>query len=43
MVHPPHAELFARTRLDGVRNAIYGTAELTEAQGRGLLERALPQ
>jgi putative acyl-CoA dehydrogenase len=43
MVHPPHAELFARTRLDGARNAIYGTAELTEAQGRGLLERALPQ
>jgi putative acyl-CoA dehydrogenase len=43
IVHPPHAELFARTRLDGARNAIYGTAELTEAQGRGLLERALPQ
>ncbi|WP_441242324.1 isovaleryl-CoA dehydrogenase [Tardiphaga sp. 768_D3_N2_1] len=43
MVHPPHAELFARTRLDGARSAIYGTAELTEAQGRGLLERALPQ
>lgn len=43
MVHPPHAELFARTRLDGARSTIYGTAELTEAQGRGLLERALPQ
>jgi putative acyl-CoA dehydrogenase len=43
MVHPPHAELFARTRLDSARNAIYGTAEMTEAQGRGLLERALPQ
>jgi putative acyl-CoA dehydrogenase len=43
IVHPPHAELFARTRLDSARNAIYGTAEMTEAQGRGLLERALPQ
>jgi putative acyl-CoA dehydrogenase len=42
MVHPPHAELFARTRLDGARSMIYGTAELTEAQCRGLLERALP-
>jgi putative acyl-CoA dehydrogenase len=42
LVHPPHAELFARTRLDGSRSALYGAAEFTEAQCRGLLERALP-
>lgn len=42
IVHPPHAELFARTRLDGTRSAIYGAADFTEAQSRGLLERALP-
>jgi putative acyl-CoA dehydrogenase len=42
IVHPPHAELFARTRLDNVRSTMYGAAEFTEAQSRGLLERALP-
>ncbi|QUS40358.1 DNA alkylation response protein [Tardiphaga alba] len=42
MIHPPHAELFARTRLDGPRSMLYGAAEFTEAQARGLLERALP-
>jgi putative acyl-CoA dehydrogenase len=42
IVHPPHAELFARTRLDNVRSTLYGAAEFTEAQSRGLLERALP-
>jgi putative acyl-CoA dehydrogenase len=43
LVHPAHAELFARTRLDGPRGLIYGAAELSEAQARGLLDRALPQ
>ncbi len=42
MIHPPHAELFARTRLDGPRSMLYGASEFTEAQARGLLERALP-
>ncbi|UGV27105.1 DNA alkylation response protein [Rhodopseudomonas boonkerdii] len=42
MIHPPHAELFARTRLDGPRSMLYGAAEFTEVQARGLLERALP-
>jgi putative acyl-CoA dehydrogenase len=43
LVHPPHAELFARTRLDSTRATMYGAAEMSEAQCRGLLERALPQ
>jgi putative acyl-CoA dehydrogenase len=43
IVHPPHAALFAKTRLDSVRGAMYGAAEMTEAQSRGLLDRALPQ
>lgn len=43
LVHPIHAELFARTRLDGPRGMSYGTAELTEAQANGLLDRALPR
>ena len=42
MIHPPHAELLARTRLDGPRSMLYGAAEFTEVQARGLLERALP-
>ncbi|CAN5367799.1 acyl-CoA dehydrogenase family protein [soil metagenome] len=42
MVHPPHAELFARTRLDSARSTMYGGAELSEAQSRALLQRALP-
>jgi putative acyl-CoA dehydrogenase len=42
MIHPPHAELFARTRLDGPRSMLYGASEFTEAQARSLLERALP-
>jgi putative acyl-CoA dehydrogenase len=41
MVHPPHAELFARTRLDGPRSMFYGASEFTEVQARGLLDRAL--
>ncbi|MBC7580847.1 MAG: isovaleryl-CoA dehydrogenase [Tardiphaga sp.] len=43
LVHPPHAEAFAKTRLDSARSTMYGGAELTEAQSRGLLGRALPQ
>jgi putative acyl-CoA dehydrogenase len=43
LVHPPHAELFAKTRLDGVRGTMYGAANFTDAQSRGLLDRALPQ
>ena len=43
IVHPVHAELFARTRLDGVRSVMYGAANFTEAESRGLLDRALPQ
>ncbi|MET0967772.1 MAG: acyl-CoA dehydrogenase family protein [Tardiphaga sp.] len=43
LVHPAHAELFARTRLDGPRGMMFGAAELSEAEARGLLDRALPQ
>jgi putative acyl-CoA dehydrogenase len=42
VIHPPHAELFARTRLDSPRSMLYGAADISEAQARGLLERALP-
>jgi putative acyl-CoA dehydrogenase len=42
MIHPAHAELFAATRLSGVRGALFGAAELSVAQCRGLLDRALP-
>lgn len=42
LIHPPHAELFARTRLDGPRSMLFGAADIGEAQARGLLERALP-
>jgi putative acyl-CoA dehydrogenase len=43
IVHPAHAELFARTRLGGTRRTMFGAAELSEAQSRALLDRALPQ
>ncbi|MDB5619083.1 acyl-CoA dehydrogenase family protein [Tardiphaga sp.] len=43
IVHPRHAELFAKTRLGGARSAMYGAAELSETQSRELLDRALPQ
>ena len=43
IVNPTHAELFAKTRLGGSRHAMLGTAELSEAQSRTLLDRALPQ
>jgi putative acyl-CoA dehydrogenase len=42
LVHPRHAELFAATRLNSTRGRMYGTADLTPEQCRGLLERALP-
>jgi putative acyl-CoA dehydrogenase len=41
-VHPGHAELFARNRLDARRGMMYGAADLTPEQCRGLLDRALP-
>jgi putative acyl-CoA dehydrogenase len=42
VVHPAHAELFAATRLQPAHGGLYGTADLTATQARGLLERALP-
>jgi putative acyl-CoA dehydrogenase len=41
-VHPGHAELFARSRLNPALGTLYGTADLTQEQCRGLLDRALP-
>jgi putative acyl-CoA dehydrogenase len=41
-VHPGHAELFARNRLEARRGMMYGAADLTPEQCRGLLDRALP-
>jgi putative acyl-CoA dehydrogenase len=41
-IHPGHAELFASTRLAPRQAQLYGTAEITAAQGQVLLERALP-
>ena len=41
-VHPAHAVLFAATRLEPARGTLYGAAEFTPEQTRGLLERALP-
>jgi putative acyl-CoA dehydrogenase len=41
-VHPAHAELFARRRLDPARGTLYGAADLSPEQCRGLLDRALP-
>jgi putative acyl-CoA dehydrogenase len=43
IIHPTHAELFAKTRLGGARHTMYGAADLTEAQSRALLDRALPR
>jgi putative acyl-CoA dehydrogenase len=42
IVHPAHAELFARRRLEQVRGTLYGAADLSPQQCRGLLDRALP-
>ena len=41
-VSPPHAELFAETRLAGNHAAMYGAVNLSDGDTRGLLERALP-
>jgi putative acyl-CoA dehydrogenase len=41
-VSPHHAERFAATRLATAHAGMYGAIDLTEADTRGLLERALP-
>jgi putative acyl-CoA dehydrogenase len=41
-VHPGHAELFALRRLNPARGTLYGAADLSPEQCRGLLDRALP-
>ena len=40
-VHPKHADLFAATRLQHEHAPLYGSANLSDADARGLLERAL--
>jgi putative acyl-CoA dehydrogenase len=42
VVHPGHAELFALRRLNLARGTLYGAADMTAEQCRGLLDRALP-
>ncbi|WP_420132099.1 acyl-CoA dehydrogenase family protein [Rhodopseudomonas sp.] len=42
-IHPPHAELFARTRLTPEPATMYGAADLSAEQARSLLARALPE
>lgn len=42
LVHSPHAELFAETRLKSAHGGIYGAARLSAANSRSVLERALP-
>jgi putative acyl-CoA dehydrogenase len=42
IVHPGHAERFALRRLNLARGTLYGAADLTPGQCRGLLDRALP-
>jgi hypothetical protein len=39
---PDIAALFARTRLGGRRDAMLGTSDLSAAETRAVLERALP-
>ncbi|MDQ8726251.1 acyl-CoA dehydrogenase family protein [Bradyrhizobium sp. LHD-71] len=41
-VHSSHAGLFAQTRLKAAHGGIYGAADLSAADSRSLLERALP-
>ena len=41
-VYPRHAELFAQTRLKATHGGTYGGADLSAANSRSLLERALP-
>ena len=42
-VHPDHAAMFARTRLADRHGGFYGAADLSAAEARSLLERALPE
>jgi putative acyl-CoA dehydrogenase len=42
LVYPAHAELFALSRLNPARGRMYGAVDLSPAQCRALLERALP-
>jgi putative acyl-CoA dehydrogenase len=41
-IFPKHAELFAATRLKEPHGSLYGAADLSDTDARGLLERALP-
>jgi putative acyl-CoA dehydrogenase len=41
-IFPKHAELFAATRLKERHGSLYGSADLSDTDARGLLERALP-
>jgi putative acyl-CoA dehydrogenase len=41
-IFPKHAELFAATRLKERHGSLYGAADLSDTDARGLLERALP-
>ena len=41
-VSPPHAELFAATRLNGAHGVMYGAIDLAPEQMTKLLDRALP-
>jgi putative acyl-CoA dehydrogenase len=41
-IFPKHAELFAATRLKQPHGSLYGAADLSDTDARGLLERALP-
>jgi putative acyl-CoA dehydrogenase len=41
-IHPGHAELFAAARLAPSHGKMYGAVDFTQAQSRGLLDRALP-
>jgi putative acyl-CoA dehydrogenase len=42
-VHPPHAALFAATRLQPAAVGFYGSSDFTTEQTRTLLLRALPE
>lgn len=42
-IHPPHAELFARTRLVAEPATLYGAADIPAEIAKGLLGRVLPE
>jgi putative acyl-CoA dehydrogenase len=42
-IHPPHAELFARTRLVAEPATLYGAADIPTEIAKGLLGRVLPE